>query len=128
VTRRALESLYREMAPGFRLVYVDGGSPPAVARYLAAESKARGFELIRTERFLAPNEARNLGLRHATGRYVLFVENDVLVAPAVSLRSSGAPRRPAPISSARSTPRRAGAGFVHMARATASKKRTANAG
>jgi GT2 family glycosyltransferase len=81
ITRRALESLCREMEPGFRLVYVDGGSPPEVARYLAAESQARGFELIRTEHFLAPNEARNVGLRHATGRYVLFVENDVLVAP-----------------------------------------------
>jgi GT2 family glycosyltransferase len=82
VTRRALESLCGEMAPGFRLVYVDGGSPPAVARYLAEQSKARGFELVRTERFLAPNEARNLGLRHAgAGRYVVFVENDVLLAP-----------------------------------------------
>ncbi len=81
LTQRSLESLYRDMPPGFRLVYVDGGSPPAVARYLAAESKARGFELIRTEHFLTPNEARNLGLRHATGQYVVFVDNDVLFAP-----------------------------------------------
>ena len=82
VTQRSLESLYPEIAPGFRLVYVDGGSPPAVARYLAAESKARGFELVRTEHFLAPNQARNLGLRHANGgRYVVFVENDVVLAP-----------------------------------------------
>ena len=81
VTQRALESLTREMAPGYRLVYVDGGSPPAIARYLTAQARARGFELIRTEHFLAPNEARNLGLRDATGRYVVFIENDVLLAP-----------------------------------------------
>lgn len=81
LTERSLESLYRDTSFPFRLVYVDGGSPPAVARYLAEQAKARGFEIVRTERFLAPNEARNIGLRHATGRYVLFVENDVLAAP-----------------------------------------------
>jgi GT2 family glycosyltransferase len=81
VTQRSLESLYRDTGFPFQLIYVDGGSPPGIARYLAAESKAREFELVRTDRLLAPNEARNLGLARATGRYMAFIDNDVLLAP-----------------------------------------------
>ena len=81
MARRSLETLYRETEPTFRLVYVDGGSPPALSVHLAAEARRRGFEIIRTESYLSPNGARNLGLPHATGRYVVFLDNDVLVAP-----------------------------------------------
>ncbi len=62
-----------------RLIYVDGGSPPAVHAELAALSGRHGFRLLREERFLSPNEAKVLGARHATGRHVAFLDNDVLV-------------------------------------------------
>ena len=78
---RSLDSLYAGTAMPFRLVYVDGGSPPRVQRYLEVESAKRGFRLIRSERYLAPNEARNMGLAQARGKYVVFIDNDVLVSP-----------------------------------------------
>jgi len=81
VTRRALEALYANTTGPFDLVYVDGGSPAAIRDYLAAEAPARGFTLVRTERYLSPNEARNLGLRHARTRYVVFIDNDAIPAP-----------------------------------------------
>ncbi len=81
VTRRALDGLYASTPEPFDLVYVDGGSPASIRRYLAAESRARGFTLVRTDRYLTPNEARNLGLRHARTRYVVFIDNDALPAP-----------------------------------------------
>jgi GT2 family glycosyltransferase len=76
-----LESLYRNSDVPFRLVWVDGGSSARTARYLRAEARARGFELVRTEDYLSPNRARNMGLRRVTTRYVVFMDNDVVVAP-----------------------------------------------
>jgi GT2 family glycosyltransferase len=81
VTRRALEALYASTSEPFRLVYVDGGSPARIRRYLAAEARTRGFELVRTERHLVPNEARNIGLRRVRTRYVAFIDNDAVPAP-----------------------------------------------
>ena len=81
VTERALETLYACTEGPFELVYVDGGSPPATRDYLRAEAARRGFELVRTERHLTPNEARNLGLARAGGEHVVFVDNDLLVSP-----------------------------------------------
>jgi GT2 family glycosyltransferase len=76
---RALRGLYAETEPPFELVYVDGASPARTRRWLETEAKRRGFRLIRSERYLAPTEARNLGLGQASGRYVVFIDNDVLV-------------------------------------------------
>jgi GT2 family glycosyltransferase len=36
---------------------------------------------VRTDRYLTPNEARNLGVRHARTRYVVFIDNDAVPAP-----------------------------------------------
>jgi GT2 family glycosyltransferase len=78
---RSLECLYRETNVPFNLVYVDGGSPEKTKRYLEAEARARGFQLIRSPRYLTPTEARNLGLEQARSKYVVFIDNDVLVSP-----------------------------------------------
>jgi len=78
--RPSLESILQLTDLPFKLVYVDGGSPAPVRRYLAAQARARGFELIRTEHYLPPNAARNLGLQKVDTPYVVFVDNDVLVS------------------------------------------------
>jgi GT2 family glycosyltransferase len=80
VTRRALETLYGETDYPFRLLYVDANSPLKIARYLEEQAGHRGFELLRSERFLSPNQARNWGAARASGRYAVFVDNDLLVA------------------------------------------------
>jgi GT2 family glycosyltransferase len=80
LSARALESLVAHTAP-LDLVYVDGGSPPSVRRYLEGQARTLGFRLVRTDHYLAPNEARNVGLAHADGAYVVFIDNDVLVSP-----------------------------------------------
>jgi GT2 family glycosyltransferase len=75
----ALENLLARTPPPFELIYVDGGSPPKVAEFLRRKAAERGFRLIRTERYLTPNEARNLALPHVKTRYVVFMDNDVFV-------------------------------------------------
>jgi GT2 family glycosyltransferase len=84
-TEQALETLYQHTPSPFTLIYVDGGSPKHIKRYLEAQSRQRGFRLIRTEYYLSPNQARNLAFREVRrevdSTYVVFIDNDVLVTP-----------------------------------------------
>lgn len=77
---RFVETLYTRTATPFELVYVDAGSPPPVRRRLEQLAGTHQFTLIRTEEFLAPNEARNLGAAQVDTPYTLFIDNDALVA------------------------------------------------
>jgi len=79
--RASLEALYQHTTSPFRLVYVDGGSPSRVQRYLESAARDRGFDLIRSDGYLAPNRARNLALAQARTKYTVFLDNDVIVSP-----------------------------------------------
>ncbi len=80
-TRESLASLY-EHTPGIgHLVYVDGGSPEPVRRFLEQQAARRSFEYVRTNRYLSPNAARNIGLQQVKTPLVAFVDNDVLFSP-----------------------------------------------
>ncbi|MCA1812849.1 MAG: glycosyltransferase [Halobacteriales archaeon] len=78
---RCLDALLERTPEPHRLVVVDGRSPPAVAAHLRARAAERGFTLVREERYLSPNEARNLGARGVRTEYIAFVDNDCLVQP-----------------------------------------------
>ena len=80
-TRASLESLYEHTSIPFELVYVDGNSPPATQAYLEAQSRAHGFSIVRTEHYLSPNNARNIGLSQVKTPYLVFVDNDIVVSP-----------------------------------------------
>ncbi|MBD2603203.1 glycosyltransferase [Scytonema hofmannii FACHB-248] len=80
-TRESLESIYENTEYPFKLIYVDGNSPSAVRRYLEEQAREKNFQLIRTDYYLSPNHARNLGLRQVNTKYVVFMDNDVAVTP-----------------------------------------------
>ncbi|MCX7595409.1 MAG: glycosyltransferase [Fischerella sp.] len=80
-TRQNLESIYEHTEYPFKLIYVDGNSPSDIRRYLEQQAHEKGFELIRTNYYLSPNRARNIGLRHVNTKYVVFIDNDVSVTP-----------------------------------------------
>ncbi len=80
-TRESLESIYRDTTYPFDLVYVDGNSPEHIREYLEEQSIDKKFKLIRTENYLSPNQARNIGLKYVKTKYLVFVDNDVHVAP-----------------------------------------------
>jgi GT2 family glycosyltransferase len=80
-TRASLESVFASTPPPFELIYVDGRSPPSVRWYLEEQAEARGFRLVRTDRYLPANEARNLALAEVRTEYVAFLDNDVFVLP-----------------------------------------------
>jgi GT2 family glycosyltransferase len=84
-TQASLESVYRNTHYPFDLVYVDVCTPPIIQNYLNAQAKEKGFTLVRTDYYISPNQARNVGLRQvlkeAKAQYVVFLENDVVVEP-----------------------------------------------
>ena len=77
----SLESIYKHTRLPFELIYVDIDSPRYLRHYLAQSAAERNFTLVRTNRFLSPNQVRNLGLSYATTDYVLFIDNDIHVSP-----------------------------------------------
>lgn len=81
LTKRSLESIYEHTDTPFELIYVDGRSPRWIANYLKEQSVRRGFTLIRSDKYLPPNHARNMGLRQVKTPYVVFVDNDLIVTP-----------------------------------------------
>jgi len=80
-TQQSLDSIYEYTTIPFELVYVDGNSPKDVQRYLQTQAQSRQFSLIQTHYYLYPNQARNLGLAQVKTKYVVFVDNDVVVSP-----------------------------------------------
>ena len=80
-TRESLESIYAHTDMPFELVYVDGGSSGRIGRYLRQQAASRGFRLVRTNHYLSPNRARNLGAAEVRTPYIVFIDNDVVVAP-----------------------------------------------
>jgi GT2 family glycosyltransferase len=78
VQERSLQSLFDHTHGSYELIVVDGGSPPSVERALRALAGRGRLRLLRHDCFLAPNEARNLGVQQASGDYVAFVDNDVI--------------------------------------------------
>lgn len=82
--RVALESLKRQTYQNFEVIVVDDGSPdPAVQRELAAireEIAPLGWRLLSQEnRYLGA--ARNFGARHASGDYLIFMDDDNAAKP-----------------------------------------------
>lgn len=80
-TQESLESIYEHTDIPFKLVYVDGNSPTPVKRYLESQAQAKSFQLVRTNYYLSPNHARNIGLSYVDTKYLVFMDNDVIVSP-----------------------------------------------
>jgi len=80
-TRESLASIYESTEIPFKLIYIDGNSPAKVRQYLQDQAQAKDFQIIRTDYYLSPNQARNLGLAQVTTKYVVFIDNDAIVSP-----------------------------------------------
>lgn len=65
----------------FRMIYVDGGSPKAIADELKDEVEKRDHVYIRRPGYITPNDARNTALPMVDTKYVVFIDNDVVFAP-----------------------------------------------
>lgn len=78
-TQESLESILKFTTIPYELVYVDGGSPVHIRKYIEDQAKINHFEVIRKNFYLSPNQARNIGLREVKTKYLVFYDNDVVV-------------------------------------------------
>ena len=78
-SERTLGSVYQETTFPFKLIYVSAGTPEPMYRRIASEAELKRFKLIHTDRYLSPNQARNLGAREVGTKYIVFLDNDALV-------------------------------------------------
>ena len=74
----SLASIFANTPEPFELIYVDGGSPPSCRAHIEQESSRHGFRLVRRDRYLTQNQARNLALPLVDTPYVCFVDNDMI--------------------------------------------------
>ncbi len=80
-SKQSLESILENTKIPFELVYVDGNSPRNIKQYLEEQSQLENFTLLRSDVYLTPNQARNLGLKQVKTPYLVFADNDIIVSP-----------------------------------------------
>ena len=80
-TRESLESIYENTYYPFEMVYVDVFTPSHIQKYLEEQAQEKQFKLVRTDYYISPNQARNVGLSHVNTQYLVFIDNDVVVKP-----------------------------------------------
>src|SRR5262245_43994011 len=78
--RNCLRSLRRGMYRRLEIVLVDNASAaPDMVRYLERMSRRRGFRVVYCPGVFNFARVCNLGAQHASGEYLLFLNNDVEV-------------------------------------------------
>src|SRR5579872_454272 len=77
--RLSLQSILQTTPRDCPIIYVDANSPPDVVRDI--ERAGDRLQVIRKDHYLPCNKARNLALKHVRTKYVVFIDNDVLVWP-----------------------------------------------
>ncbi len=73
----SLNSLFSTIGPEVPVVVVDGGAPDHIRRKLAMMQEKRNFEWVKSDRFIRPSRARNLGLQRSKSRFTVFCDNDL---------------------------------------------------
>jgi GT2 family glycosyltransferase len=80
LTRVCIESVRECTAGSYEIIVVDNGSTDGTRAYLERE-KRRGIRVVRHDRNLGYGAGNNAGIARSRGRYVVLLNNDVVVTP-----------------------------------------------
>ncbi len=81
LTIETIQGLVEHTSPPYELLVVDGNSADSIRTRIESLADRHGFKVIRRDSYLTPNQARNLAWSSVTTKYVVFVDNDVIVTP-----------------------------------------------
>jgi cellulose synthase/poly-beta-1,6-N-acetylglucosamine synthase-like glycosyltransferase len=81
--RRSVRELPGALPIGTAVIMVDGGSPRSTRRLLQRVAVEQDFALLRSERVLSPNAARNAALPFVDSEFVLFLDYETRVPPSI---------------------------------------------
>ncbi len=76
VLGRCLEQLFAQDYPNYEVIVVDDGSDDATEQVARRAARAGELKLVRSDRNHGCPSARNLGLGHAAGEIVAFIDAD----------------------------------------------------
>jgi len=77
--------IFQRGVTDFEVIIVDYGDPDQCWRWILEESKRSDFHQLKIVRVLDktdlwnPGRARNIGFRHSIGRYILFIDADIIM-------------------------------------------------
>jgi glycosyltransferase involved in cell wall biosynthesis len=75
-----IERIHQETPLNVPVIVVDGGACQEVRTKIETTCRSFNYRLLRSKTYAAANQARNAGLDHVKTKYVVFVDNDVLVS------------------------------------------------
>jgi GT2 family glycosyltransferase len=78
-TTTCMAQLVQSVPAGVAITLVQGGMPNRVLRSLTSHGDR--VRIVGPRRHLAPNAARNIGLKETSAPYVVFIDNDVETLP-----------------------------------------------
>jgi GT2 family glycosyltransferase len=81
LTERSIDSIRASTASAYRLLYADGSTPEPLRRRLEARAGAGDLEIVTVDPELWPNQIRRALIGSIDTEYVVFIDNDVVVAP-----------------------------------------------
>ena len=93
---KTVDSIQKSGLPDCEIIVVDDGSTDGTAERLEALQKKYGNLLVVSQANGGAASARNTGLRHASGDYILFVDADDLIEEGVLTRAAEAVERDNP--------------------------------
>lgn len=72
----ALDSVFAQTFTGFEVIVVDDGNAPRVYDALGEYQSRPNFIYLETEKDTGGSATRNVGIRHAKGEYIAFLDDD----------------------------------------------------
>ncbi|MFW6046969.1 MAG: glycosyltransferase family 2 protein [Candidatus Woesearchaeota archaeon] len=74
--KKAINSIYNQTYPYTEIIVIDDGSTDDTPDFLLQESKSGNIIFFRNDISVGGGEARNIGIRNATGEYIAFLDDD----------------------------------------------------
>lgn len=72
----ALKSVYAQTYKNLEVIVIDVGSNDGTPEFLSTESEEKGIHFYRSEVPLKAGQARNIGIKKATGSIIAFLDDD----------------------------------------------------